>query len=316
MAAPTTPGLHHVTATVGDPQRCVEFYVGTLGLRLVKRTVDHDDPGRYHLYFADGSGTPGTTVTVLPQGADGREGSVGTGQVHAAALSVPPDSLGYWADRLRGAGVAVERGERDREYLAFEDPDGVPLELVAEATDYGQRWANSPVPPERQVRRLHGVRLALRETETTAALLADMGFEAANGGGAVGGRRRFVAPGPHGRVVDLATPDVEPGVGGVGTVDHVAFVAEDREQLAHWRTLARRHGLRATGVLDRTYFQAVSFRTDGGVRFEMATPGPGVTVDEDGDTLGSSLALPGWLADRREAIEEGLPAIADPVGEE
>ncbi len=278
-------------------------------MRLVKRTVNHDDTRTYHLYFGDGAGTPGTAMTVFPWGADGREGTVGTGQVHTTRFAVPPGSLDYWDERLAGAGVAVERGERDREYLAFEDPDGLPLELVAEETDYGERWADSPVPPEHQVRRFHGVRLALRETETTAALLSDIGFEASDDG------RRFVALGPYGRVVELTTPDIDPGVGGVGTVHHVAFVAEDREQQSHWRTLARQHGLRATAVIDRTYFESVYFRTDGGVLFEMATPAPGFTVDEDREDLGAELALPAWLADQREAIEAALPSIEDPVGD-
>lgn len=305
--APATGGLHHVTAVVGDPQRCVDFYVGTLGMRLVKRTVNHDDTHTHHLYFGDGSGTPGTAMTVFPWGADGRQGTVGTGQVHTTRFAVPPASLDYWVDRLEDDGVAVERGEREREYLAFEDPDGIPLELVAEETDYGERWANSPVPADHQIRRLHGVRLALRETETTADLLSDMGFESDDE------RQRFVAPGPYGRVVDLTAPDIDPGVGGVGTVHHVAFVADDREQQAHWRTLARQHGLRATGVIDRTYFQSVYFRTDGGVLFEMATPAPGFTVDEDRDRLGEDLALPDWLADQREEIEAALSPVADPT---
>ncbi len=277
----------------------------------MKRTVNHDDTRTHHLYFGDGSGTPGTAMTVFPWGVDGREGTVGTGQVRTTAFAVPPGSLDYWADRLAETGVAVERGERaDETYLAFEDPDGVPLELVAAETDYGERWTESPVPPEHQVRRFHGVRLALRETETTAALLSDMGFESTS---ETGGRQRFVAPGPHGRVVDLTAPDIEPGVGGVGTVHHVAFVAEDREQQAHWRTLARQHGLRATDVIDRTYFRSVYFRTDGGVLFEMATPDPGFTVDEDRTALGERLALPDWLEDQREEIETELPSIEDPV---
>lgn len=303
-----TPGIHHVTAMVGDPQPNLEFYAGVLGLRLVKRTVNHDDTRTYHLYFGDGAGTPGTAMTVFPWGADGREGTVGTGQVHTTRFAVPPGSLAYWADRLDEAGVAVEWGS-DGEYLAFEDPDGLPLELVAEETDYGERWAASPVPAEHQIRRLQGVELALRETETTAALLNDMGFESRDD------RQRFVAPGPYGRVVDLTAPDIDPGVGGVGTVHHVAFVAEDRAQQSHWRTLARQHGLRATEVIDRTYFESVYFRTDGGVLFEMATPAPGFTVDEDREALGERLALPEWLADQREEIETALPAIEDPVGD-
>ncbi len=308
---PATPGLHHVTAVVGDAQACVDFYVETLGLRLVKRTVNHDDPGTPHLYFADGAGTPGTAFTVFPWGADGREGRVGTGQVSTTAFAVPPDSLPYWADRLADAGVAVHRGERfGEQYLAFTDPDGIPLELVASETAYGTRWADSPVPAERQIRRFHGVTLSLRSLDDTAALLADMGLERT---ASADGRHRFLADGPQGRVVDLTTPDRDPAVGGVGTVHHVAFVAADREQQAHWQTLARQYGLRVTDVVDRTYFRSVYFRTDGGVLFEMATPDPGFTADESVADLGSDLRLPPWLAEERDRIAADLPEIVDPV---
>jgi glyoxalase family protein len=308
---PATGGLHHVTAVTGDPQRTVDFYVETLGLRLVKRTVNHDDTDTYHLYFGDGTGTPGTGFTVFPWGGDGREGRVGTSQVTATAFAVPPDALDYWADRLESAGVAVERGQRfDERYLAFEDPDGVPVELVGVDTDYGTRWEGSPVPAARQLRRLHGVTLALRAAETTADLLADMGLSAV---GEADGRRRFLADGPYGPVVDLTTPDTDPGIGGVGTVHHVAFVADSVEEHAHWQTLAQQYGFRVTDVIDRTYFRSVYFRTDGGVLFEMATPTPGFTADESVADLGSGLALPDWLEDQRESIAAGLPTVRDPT---
>ena len=310
-SAPTTDGVHHVTAIVGDAQRAVDFYVGTLGLRLVKRTVNHDDTGTYHLYFGDGDGTPGTAMTVFPWGEDGRQGRVGTGQVRRTAFAVPPGSLDYWADRLADAGVDADRDERGGDpRLSFADPDGLPLALVAVDTDYGSRWADSPVPADRQIRRFHGVTLALREAERTADLLADMGLVEAD---ADGDRRRFEAPGPYGRVVDLTTPSIEPGRGGVGTVHHVAFVADDLDQQAHWRALARQHGLRATDVVDRTYFGSVYFRTHGGVLFETATPEPGFTADESVADLGRELALPDWLADRRAEVAADLPAIEDPV---
>jgi len=299
-----------VTAIVGDAQRAVDFYVGTLGLRLVKRTVNHDDTGTHHLYFGDGGGTPGTAMTVFPWGEDGRQGQVGTGQVRRTAFAVPAGSLDYWADRLALDGVDAERRDGDEPRLAFEDPDGLPLALVAADTEYGERWADSPVPATHQIRRFHGVTLALREAERTADLLADMGLEAVE---TAGERRRFEAPGPYGRVVDLTTPSIEPGRGGVGTVHHVAFAAADVEEQAHWQTLARQHDLRVTDVIDRTYFRSVYFRTHGGVLFEMATPEPGFTADESVADLGSDLALPDWLEDQRESIAAELPTLDDPV---
>lgn len=308
----TTAGIHHVTAMAGDPERNATFYVNTLGLRFVKRTVNHDDTGTYHFYFGDKAGTPGTNVTFFPQTDDATPGTFGAGQTRDTAYLVRPDSVDYWVDRLESNGIAVDRTERFGEtVLRFEDPDGIGLELVASpAADDADvtPWPESPVPTEHQLRGFHSVTLAVAAFEPTATVLTDiLGFEEYT---ASDGRRRYrVSDGGPTSTVDLVETDRGRGSMGVGTVHHVAFEASGSEQQNHWRTAFADHGQTVSEIVDRKYFDSIYAREPGGVLFEMATRNPGFTVDEDLDELGSRLTLPEWLADERDEIESRLPAF-------
>jgi glyoxalase family protein len=312
---PTTPGLHHVTAIAGDPQANADFYVETLGLRFVKRTVNHDDTDTYHFYFGDHEGTPGTNITFFPWTETGRDGEFGAGQTRATAYLIRPESVDYWVDRLASRGVDVTESERFGDtVLRFSDPDGIGLELVASdhASDAGVApWPDGPVPEHHQLRGFHSVTLAVREFGPTGEILTDvLGYEHVATGG---GRRRYQTPagGPH-SILDLVETDAQRGRMGVGTVHHVAFTAEDVDELRAWKQAYADHGLAASGPVDRKYFQSLYCREPGGVLFEIATDGPGFDADEPLEALGSSLALPAWLEDERERIEAALPAFETP----
>ncbi|PSP97506.1 ring-cleaving dioxygenase [Halobacteriales archaeon QS_5_70_17] len=304
---PAVPGIHHVTAIAGDPRKNRAFYTGTLGLRFVKRTVNFDDPGTYHLYYGDEVGTPGTALTFFPfEGA--RQGRVGAGQTGATAFVIPEGAIDYWIDRFDERGVdredPIERfGER---VLPFRDPDSQPLELIEGATDEAVRPWTEEVPEASAIRGFHGVTLLSGDVEATARVLETMGYEQR---GEEGDRTRYRAPGDRAAVVDLAGADR--GVQGAGTVHHVAFRTADGESQQAWRERLTDAGMRVTEVKDRRYFRSVYFREPGGVLFEIATEGPGFTRDEGLDDLGEELKLPPWLENDREAIAADLPAIGD-----
>ena len=311
-----TPGIHHVTAVAGDPDENADFYVGTLGLRMVKKTVNHDDTGTYHFYFGDGAGTPGTAITFFPWGERGRDGDFGAGQARTTAYLIPENALPYWEDRLDSKGIDYERSQRFAEtVLRFADPDGIELELVAaDAPTDAVPWADSPVPEKHQLRGFYGVTLAVADFEPTAEILTDvLGFELDTEDG---GRRRYRSgPGGPGSIVDLVETDRGRGRMGVGTVHHVAFEAADATELKRWREAYATAGLRTSQVIDRTYFHSVYAREPGGILFEMATPDPGFTADEDGDELGTHLTLPERLKAERDRIEAQLPDFdGPPVG--
>ena len=314
---PETAGIHHVTAIAGDPGRNADFYVGTLGLRLVKRTVNHDDTDTYHLYYGDRKGTPGTNITFFPWTDEGRPGEFGAGQTSATAYAIRPESVGYWRDRLADRGVAVEESERFGEtVLAFEDPDGIGLELVgteAAADAPAEPWAESPVPADHQLRGFESVTLAVAGFEPTDRVLTEvLGYELQ---AEEGGRRRYrtaTGEGP-GTTLDLVETERPRGQMGVGTVHHVAFKAEDTEEQEAYREAFKELGLRVSEIIDRKYFHAIYAREPGGVLFEVSTMGPGFTADEDVEELGSRLTLPEWLEDEREAIQAALPAFEAPA---
>ncbi len=329
---PTTPGLHHVTAIAGDPQANADFYVGTLGLRFVKRTVNHDDPQTYHFYFGDYEGSPGTNVTFFPWSERGRDGEFGAGQTRDTAYLIPPDSVDYWTDRLADDGVAVEESERFGDtVLRFSDPDGIGLELVASAERSSAErasgdeprasnhaadadavpWPDGPVSDEHQLRGFHSVTLAVREFGPTEEILTDvLGYERVDEDG---DRRRYQTPagGAH-SILDLVETDAGRGRMGVGTVHHVAFTAESVDELEAWKEAYGERGLSASGPIDRKYFRSLYCREPGGVLFEIATDGPGFDVDESVEGLGSSLVLPEWLEDERAEIEAALPEFEPP----
>jgi glyoxalase family protein len=306
-------GLHHVTAIAGDPKRNLRFYTQVLGLRFVKWTVNFDDPGTYHLYYGDELGRPGTALTFFPWPGAPR-GRRGAGRWTAVAFSVPERSLGYWRDRLAAHGLGPEDADVafGEERLAFLDPDGLRLELVAVGDDPREPWARGLVPPEHAIRGLHRVTLLEAGYEAIARLLAEgMGLRPVAEQGA---RARFAAgPGGPGALVDpLAAPDAPPGLLGVGTVHHVAWRVVDEEALRSGRAALVARGVDATRVIDRLYFRSVYFRGAGGEIFEIATAGPGFTVDESPDALGSALRLPPWLEPYRRRIEAGLPPLHVP----
>lgn len=307
-------GIHHVTAIATDPQRNLDFYAGVLGLRLVKRTVNFDDPGTYHFYFGDTTGRPGTILTFFPW-VPARRGSRGTGQATVTSFSVPESALGFWSDRLESHGVVREdvASRFDEEVLTFLDPDGLKLELVAhaEAGD-GEPWDDGPVPAEFSIRGFHSVTLTQRELDPTAELLTDtMGYRASEVSGA---RHRFVTgDGGLATAVDvLHTPDTPHGHVAAGTVHHVAFRVENDDAQEAWRRRIADLGLHVTSILDRQYFHSVYFREPGGVLFELATDPPGFTWDEPVEELGSGLKLPPWLEEHRGRIESTLPEVTIP----
>jgi catechol 2,3-dioxygenase-like lactoylglutathione lyase family enzyme len=313
-----TAGIHHVTAIAGDPQRNIDFYAGLLGLRLVKLTVNFDDPGAYHLYYGDEVGHPGTIMTFFAWPA-ARRGRRGTGQVGAASFAVPPGSIDFWKDRLRAGGVRlanpVEEPERrfGDHVLAFLDPDGLFVELVAHEPSEGWPvWQEGPVPPEHAIRGFHSVTLEEEGFVRTQELLTDtLGFQPAGQEGQVC-RFRAGGDGP-GNLIDIRmAPSMPPGVVAVGTVHHVAWRApDDAAELALQRDLVDR-SYNPTQVLDRQYFHSVYFREPGGVLFEIATDSPGFTLDESVEELGAHLKLPPWLEPERAAIEQALPPVRLP----
>ncbi|MDR7520286.1 MAG: ring-cleaving dioxygenase [Armatimonadota bacterium] len=314
---PQIPGIHHVTAIAGDPQRNVDFYVGTLGLRLVKRTVNFDDPGTYHLYYGDEVGRPGTLVTFFAWPGAPR-GRIGVGQVTATAFSIPARAVGFWQERLRRHGIAV-RGPTarfDDAVLAFEDPDGLPLELVASDDDARTGRGGGPIPEAYTIRGVHGVTLSERGLDeggrrTLGLLDEGLGFRLV---GEVGRRFRFAAgDGGTGALVDVLCLDGAPtGETAAGTVHHIAWRTPDDAHQRAWQERIARLGLRVTDVRDRQYFRSIYFREPGGVLFEIATDPPGFTVDEPPAHLGTHLMLPPWLEPRRAQVERALPPLSIP----
>jgi glyoxalase family protein len=297
-----------VTAIASDPGRNLSFYSETLGLRLVKRSVNQDDVSVYHLFYGDYSGSPGTSMTFFPY-PDARPGQVGTGQVQTTQFLIPATAVEFWRERLTDAGVDVDEPvERFGDtVLRFRDPDGLPLELVARVDVPVGDPPDGPVPDQYAIRGFFGVTLSLTSAEATVELLESIGFtEHAT----EHHRTRFVADGDLGYVVDvLEDPQAPRGQPGAGTVHHVAFQVDEEAELADYRKLLQRKGLRPTEVIDRTWFKSVYVRTPGGVLFEFATKEPGYTVDEERDSLGSRLVLPEWLEDRRDEIEASLPDL-------
>ncbi|WP_435360357.1 ring-cleaving dioxygenase [Haloarchaeobius sp. DFWS5] len=310
-----THGIHHVTAIASDPQRNVEFYTSVLGLRLVKRTVNFDDPTTYHLYYGDERGSPGTALTFFPtEGA--RQGRVGKGQTNATAFAIPADSVDYWTERFDELGVDANVPEErfGETVVPFRDHDGQPFELVAtdEVGAGVEPWAEGPVPAEHAIRGFYGVTLHSLDTDVTASVLETLGYERVN---EAPDRIRYRTDGDHATVVDLLTRDGERGVPGAGTVHHVAFRAVDDAEQADLATALDECGQHVTAQKDRQYFRSVYFREPGGILFEIATDGPGFDTDESLGELGSSLKLPPWLEGDRDRLEAELPALADPTME-
>jgi glyoxalase family protein len=311
-------GLHHVTAICSDAQKNIDFYCGVLGLRLVKLTVNFDDPGSYHLYYGDELGRPGTVMTFFAWPGAPR-GRIGPPQVTTTAFAVPMGSIEYWVERLKERGVAAERGGArfGEPVIGFSDPDGMALEIVAavETTEpKGQAWKGGPVPEDKAIRGFHSVTISEEGYESTAKLLTDvMQFEAL---GSEQNRFRYRARASDGGltgIVDLlCVPDARHGASGAGIVHHVAFRTPDDAQQKGWLERVIKAGRNASPVMDRSYFHSIYFREPGGVLFEIATNTPGFTADEAAETLGTHLKLPPWLEPHRKEIEQTVPAIKLP----
>ncbi|GAC1331222.1 MAG: ring-cleaving dioxygenase [Chloroflexota bacterium] len=306
-------GIHHVTAIASDPQQNLDFYAGVLGLRLVKLTVNFDDPGAYHLYYGDEVGSPGTILTFFAWPGAPR-GARGTAQAATTSFAIPPTALDFWMDRLSEQGVD-HAGTSEKfgcATLAFHDPDGLALELVADpARLIGGGWSGGPVAEDRTIRGVHSVTLWVNQAAPTGALLTgSLGFSQT---GREGDTDRFsTGDGGPGTVVDVRENVDEPGTIAVGSVHHVAFrVADNDAQMAKRQQLMDR-GYQVTPVRDRTYFHSIYFVEPGGVLFEMATNPPGFTVDESTSSLGSHLKLPSWLESRRSIVERALPPLVLP----
>ncbi len=304
-------GIHHVTAMAGAPQVNVDFYTRVLGLRMVKKTVNFDDPGTYHLYYGDELGHPGTILTFFPWPGAAR-GQRGAGQATATAFRVPEDTLDYWRERFERLQVAQDGVAQrfNRQVLTFRDHDGLLLELVADVAGAGfQPWRESPVPAERAIRGFYGVTLTEAYADLTSRFLSEiMGFELI---GEDGDRRQFRAGTGDGAaaVEVVGVPGAARGRISAGTVHHIAWrVAGDDEQ-QEWRERLVRSGTRVTAIVDRNYFRSIYFREPGGVLFEIATDPPGFTVDESAEALGRELTLPPWLEPQRARIEAALPPL-------
>lgn len=309
---PSASGLHHVTAIAGDPNRSAAFYTRLLGLRLVKRTVNFDDPSAYHLYFGTETGAPGTLLTFFYWRSDrsDAQGRVGVGAPAGLSLSIPRGARTYWQDRLASAGVATRTGERFGDpLLSFLDPDKIPVEL-AECRDDRRPWSGGDVPEAHAITGLHTASLIVPEAGPTEAMLeAGLGMVRV---ASVAGLSRWAAGAARpGSFVDVlaAGADAPAAAVGIGTVHHVALRAADGDVQERLRGRLQACGHVVSPLRDRQYFQSIYFREPGGVLAEIATDGPGFAVDECPTRLGSSLRLPPSLEAHRDRIVAALPPL-------
>lgn len=323
------PGIHHVTAITADAQKNIDFYAGILGLRLVKLTVNFDDPTSYHLYYGDALGHPGTIMTFFAWSGAYR-GRIGPPQVTTTAFAVPPEALDDWVKRLAAHQVLLETdswrfGQR---VLGFSDPDGLHLEIIGSVVSPANRRdfkATDPIPTTLAIRGIHGITMSEEGYEKTAQLLMDlMGFRLL---GTENNRFRYGVPeepatvpkeaggGMAGTMVDLiCTPGAPHGSMGAGVVHHVAFRTADDAQQKLWREELVGRGYNVSPIMDRTYFHSIYFREPGGVLFEIATDHPGFTVDQPAEQLGTRLMLPPWLEPHRTEIERLVTPLRLPQG--
>ena len=304
-------GLHHITAIADNAKRNHEFYTKVLGLRMVKKTVNFDDPGTYHFYFGDEAGTPGTILTFFPWEGIG-QGRTGTGMATSIGYSVPKDSLEFWADRFKQFNVKQDsiREKLGEQYLSFKDPDGLNIDLiVSNDEDKRKPWETDDVKANVATKGFHNITLTLKKIEATAEILTDiLGYKLLEQDG---NRYRFITDAiDTANIVDLLElPDGKPGHNAAGTNHHVAFRVKDDAILMEYREKVLSKGLSITPKIDRDYFFSLYFREPGGVLFELATDNPGFTKDEPLNELGTHLKLPGQYEPAREKIEKVLPEL-------
>jgi glyoxalase family protein len=310
-------GLHHLTAITANAPANLAFYTGTLGLRLVKKTVNQDDTTAYHLFYGDGVGSAGSDITFFdwPVGPSRR----GTRSITRTAFRIAPESLGWWHDRLKAAGLTVtgigEQGGRPA--LAFEDPEGQRLALVGDdPTSAAHPWDRSPVPTEHQIRGLGPIELSVPDLGPTASVLTIlMGMRLVREDHDVANPNRVLnifEMGPGGASAELAVavePDLSAGREGSGGVHHVAFRTPDYQGLAAWVERTRSLRVPSSGEVERYYFRSLYFREPSGILFEIATDSPGFAADEPLETLGERLSLPPFLEPKRAAIEANLKPL-------
>ena len=309
MATDHIAGIHHITAISSDPQRTLDFYTQVMGLRLVKLTVNFDDPGTYHFYFGDQIGSPGTILTFFPW-PHVQRGRIGTGQVTAIAFEMPAGSLDFWLARLHDHAVHIGAVE-DRfgeEVVHLEDPDGLPLELIRVSGAPNRPIASSnAVAAEHALRGFHSATLSERDSAATERLLEVMGFtriaESVH-------RIRYQGSAPDASILDVVREPKTPGGDlGAGIVHHIAFRTPTDAQQERWQRELAPHVRGITPVIDRVYFHSIYFREPGGVLFEIATDPPGFAIDEPVDHLGERLMLPPWLEESRVDLERRLPRL-------
>jgi glyoxalase family protein len=307
-------GIHHLTAISADIARNLDFYTGVLGMRLVKKTVNQDDVSAYHLFYADGKGSPGTDLTFFdwPAGPERR----GTNSIVQTSLRVAGlDALAYWHVRLARTGLPLGAiSERDgRLQFAFEDPEGQRLALIDDgAAGPAHPWPQSTVPPENQIRGLGPITMSIPALEPSAAFATEvMGMRASRSYMDAGISTHVFEMGEGGPAAELhmrIEPDLHPASQGAGAVHHVAFRVPN-EGFDHWVDRYRRLGVRSSGAVDRFYFRSLYTREPGGILYEIATDGPGFAADESEASLGERLSLPPFLEPRRAAIEHGLKPL-------
>lgn len=304
MMSKQTMGIHHITAIVGHPQENVDFYAGVLGLRLVKQTVNFDDPGTYHLYFGNEGGKPGTIITFFPW-AGARQGVIGDGQVGVTAYVVPQGTLDFWAKRLEQFGITYHTNMRFGETsLAFDDPHGLHLELVARGAADPNGWSFGGVSADMAIKGFGGATLYSSQPAQTAHLLEQtMGLERI---GQEGDYTRYHSQAEIGNVIDLKMTAGVRGEMGVGTVHHIAWRAVDDSDQLEWQEYVGNQGYGVTAVRDRNYFNAIYFREHGEILFEIATDPPGFAHDESYETMGKNLMLPEQYEQYRAKLQQVL----------
>jgi glyoxalase family protein len=304
----TILGLHHITAIAGNAKRNHDFYTRVLGLRLVKKTVNFDDPGTYHFYFGDEVGTPGSILTFFPwEGIS--SGTQGAGQATEVVYAVPEGSLDFWKARLESHQVKFETGMRfDEGYVSFRDPDGLPLTLlVPKQTDGRKGWRTEEVSADVAIRGFHSVTLTLNKRDATQRVLELLGYSLTAQDGS---RFRYATDAiDTANVIDIVEVPSPRGVNAAGTIHHIAFRVKDEQEQAAMREQIVDAGYQITPKIDRNYFFSLYFREPGGVLFEIATDNPGFATDETVSELGSHLMLPAQYEGSRAKIEQVLPVL-------
>ncbi len=302
-----TAGIHHITAVVGHPQENIDFYATVLGLRLVKQTINFDEPGTYHLYFGNEGGQPGTIITFFPViGAP--QGKIGAGQVSVTSYAVPIGALSFWEQRLQTFNIPFTQTKRFGEtYLTFTDPHGLQLEIVERKSGKQNKWTVGNMTPSVAIKGFSGATLLSTAPIQTAQLLENvLGFQKIK---EEGDFIRFSADSDLGNMIDLKQTSSPRGYMGVGTVHHIAWRADHDEEQLDWKKHVQKHGYHVTPVQDRNYFNSIYFREHGGILCEIATDPPGFAHDESYETMGERLMLPERFEKYREQIQRSLVPI-------